>query len=88
MKIVIALDGDLLVSEDKSQGMLGQMEAITGIADQLGELVKAGHKLVITHGNAPQVGYMLLRGEAARHIVHPLPLDICHFSPVGGNGCT
>ncbi len=86
MKIVIALDGDLLVSEDQSQGMLGQMEAITGIADQLGELVKAGHNLVITHGNAPQVGYMLLRGEAARHIVHPLPLDICGADTQGATG--
>lgn len=86
MKIVVALDGDLLVSADPSQGMFGQMKAITSIADQLGELVKVGHKLVITHGNAPQVGFMLLRGEAARHMVHPLPLDICGADTQGATG--
>jgi len=86
VKIVIALDGDLLVSTDSSYGMLGQMKAIARIADQLGELVKAGHKLAITHGNAAQVGFMLLRGEAARHIVHPLPLDICGADTQGATG--
>lgn len=86
MKLVIAIDGDLLVSEDQSLGMAGQLDAITHIASQLGELVSAGHNLVITHGNAPQVGFMLLRGEAARHIVHPLPLDICGADTQGATG--
>jgi len=86
VKLVIAIDGDLLVSEDQSLGMAGQLDAITHIASQLGELVSAGHNLVITHGNAPQVGFMLLRGEAARHIVHPLPLDICGADTQGATG--
>lgn len=86
MKIVVALDGDLLVSADPSHGMQGQMNAITCVANQLGVLVQAGHKLVITHGNAPQVGFMLLRGEVARHIVHPLPLDICGADTQGATG--
>jgi len=49
-------------------------------------LLLAGHELVIVHGNAPQVGYVLLRGEAARHIVHTLPLDICGADTQGATG--
>lgn len=86
MKIVIAIDGDLLVSSNSEQGMQGQINAVTLIAPQLGALVKAGHQVVILHGNAPQVGFMLLRGEAARHIVHALPLDICGADTQGATG--
>ena len=86
MKLVIAVDGDLLVSANSGQGMQEQMDAIVLITDQMGELVASGHKLVLTHGNAPQVGFMLLRGEAARHIVHSLPLDICGADTQGATG--
>jgi len=86
VKLVIALDGDLLASVNSNQGMQGQMDAIVRVADQVGPLIEAGHNLVITHGNAPQVGYVLLRGEAARHVVHSLPLDICGADTQGATG--
>ena len=86
MKLVIAVDGDLLVSANSGQGMQEQMDAIIRITDQLGKLVEGGHKLVLTHGNAAQVGFVLLRGEAARHVVHSLPLDICGADTQGATG--
>ena len=86
MKLVVAVDGDLLASANSGQGMQEQMDAIVRITDQLGKLVKDGHKLVITHGNAAQVGFVLLRGEAARHVVHSLPLDICGADTQGATG--
>ena len=86
MKLVVAVDGDLLASVNSGQGMQEQMDAIVRITDQLGKLVKDGHKLVITHGNAAQVGFVLLRGEAARHVVHSLPLDICGADTQGATG--
>lgn len=86
MKLIVAVDGDLLVSTNSGQGMQEQMDAIVRITDQLGQLVKDGHKLVITHGNAAQVGFVLLRGEAARHVVHSLPLDICGADTQGATG--
>jgi carbamate kinase len=86
VKLIVAVDGDLLVSTNSGQGMQEQMDAIVRITDQLGQLVKDGHKLVITHGNAAQVGFVLLRGEAARHVVHSLPLDICGADTQGATG--
>ena len=86
MKIVIALDGHLLLPENASLGIAGQKEAATRIASILGEMVEAGHQLVITHGNGPQVGNMLFRAEAARHAVYPLPLDICGADTQGATG--
>ena len=86
MKLVIAVDGDLLVSANSGQGLQEQMDAIVRITDQLGKLAAGGHKLVLTHGNAPQVGFVLIRGEAARHVVHSLPLDICGADTQGATG--
>ncbi|MGB7116552.1 MAG: hypothetical protein WBD56_10440 [Anaerolineales bacterium] len=86
MKLIVVIDGDLLVTEDPDQGMQGQKDAISQIVRRLGVLLDNGHELVIVHGNAPQVGYMLLRGEAARHVVHSLPLDICGADTQGATG--
>jgi carbamate kinase len=66
--------------------MEGQFKAIERISRQIGFLAKSGHELVITHGNAPQVGFMLMRGEIARHVVHALPLDICGADTQGATG--
>jgi carbamate kinase len=86
VKLVIVVDGDLLVSANSGQGIQEQMDAITLITDPLGQLVKEGHNLVITHGNAAQVGFVLMRGEAASHVVHSLPLDICGADTQGATG--
>ena len=83
---VVALDGDVLVPVDSRKGIPGQLETIANVAGHLGALVKNGHRLVITHGNASQVGYMLLRGEVARHVIHSLPLDICGADTQGATG--
>lgn len=86
MKIVVALDGHVLLPQDAKGGISGQKEAAFGIAGVLGEMVKAGHKLVVTHGNGPQVGNMLFRAEMARHAVYGLPLDVCGADTQGATG--
>jgi carbamate kinase len=50
------------------------------------DLVEAGYRVVVTHGNGPQVGNILRRVEAARGLVYPLPLDICGAHSQGGIG--
>ena len=86
MKIAVALDGHLLLPQDAKGGISGQKEAAIRIASVLGEMVKAGHKLVVTHGNGPQVGNMLFRAEVARHAVYGFPLDVCGADTQGATG--
>ena len=51
-------------------------------------LVAAGHELVITHGNGPQVGNILVKNELAAHVVPPVPLDWCGAQTQGTLGFT
>jgi carbamate kinase len=53
---------------------------------QVAHLIKAGHLIVITHGNGPVVGNIFIRGEMAKHIIPPMPLDVCGADSEGGIG--
>lgn len=86
MKAIISFDGDLLISKNQHLGMKGQLGSIIKMTSMLGKLVINNIDIVITHGNAPQIGFMLLRGEAARHVIHSLPLDICGADTQGATG--
>jgi carbamate kinase len=44
---------------------------------KIADLIERGHKIILTHGNGPQVGATLLRHEAAKNILPPFPLDVC-----------
>lgn len=86
MKVVVTLDGELLVSRVASSGLQGQKEAVTQIVNSLGSMLRAGHEIVVVHGNGPQVGNMLFRGEIASHAVSPVPLDVCGADTQGATG--
>ena len=86
MKAIISFDGDLLVSDNQQLGIRGQINSIKKVTEQLGALANKNLDMLITHGNASQIGYMLLRSEAARHLVHSLPLDICGADTQGATG--
>ena len=49
-------------------------------------MIKAGWDVVITHGNGPQVGFILLRSELASHVLHTVPLDSCGADTQGALG--
>lgn len=86
MKVIVTIDGELLVSSVASRGLQGQKEAVEKIVDSLCGLLQVEHKIIIVHGNGPQVGNMLFRGEIASHAVHPVPLDVCGADTQGATG--
>jgi carbamate kinase len=60
--------------------------ALADAAEALAELVGAGAALVLTHGNGPQVGRILLQQEAAAPAVPPMPMDVCGAESQGQVG--
>lgn len=84
--IVLALGGNAISREDESGDIPQQFEHTRRTAARLRELVEQGYRLVVTHGNGPQVGSVLRRVEIAADQVYRLPLDICVADTQGGMG--
>ncbi len=76
MKVVVALGGNALESEEGDRGYAAQMGNIRVACKDLVELIKHGHQPIITHGNGPQVGDLLLQQEEAREQVPEKPLHL------------
>jgi carbamate kinase len=77
MRIVIALGGNAMTSPDGSARVEDQRAAVTEAAGPIADLVVAGHDVLLTHGNGPQVGNLLLKNELSAAVVPPVPLDWC-----------
>lgn len=77
MRIVIALGGNAMTSKDGGAEPEHQQTAIETAAGPIADLVAAGHDVVVTHGNGPQVGNLLVKNELAASVVPPVPLDWC-----------
>ena len=84
--IVIAIGGNSLIEDPKHVTVAAQYEAARKTAAHIVSLVKAGNRVVIAHGNGPQVGYILLRAEYSRSILHTVPLDSCVADTQGAIG--
>lgn len=84
--IVVALGGNA-ISRPEEEGNVAQQFANSRVtARALADLVEAGHQLVITHGNGPQIGNFLVRNEAAAGIIYPLPMEVAVAHVQGGMG--
>ena len=77
MRIVIALGGNAMTAADGRARVVDQQTAIAQAAEPIADLVADGHEVLLTHGNGPQVGNLLLKNELAAHVVPPVPLDWC-----------
>jgi carbamate kinase len=75
MITVIAMGGNSLLDPKLPPTVANQFEVTRRAIVPVAELMSQGHRFVITHGNGPQVGWMLLRSELARAEVHEVPLD-------------
>lgn len=88
MRVLVALGGNAMIGPDGSATPQAQLDAIAGASRHLAELVAAGHEVVVTHGNGPQVGNLLVKNELAAHVVPPVPLDWCGAQTQGTIGFT
>ena len=86
IRLVVALGGNAISRQDQKGDIPDQMDNCHRTARYIVDLVEAGYRVVVTHGNGPQVGNILRRVEAARGLVYPLPLDICGAHSQGGIG--
>ncbi len=76
-KVVIALGGNALVPPEGQGDVREQLRSIRGSAQQIAKIISEGAQVVLTHGNGPQVGHLLLQQEEARRWAPPQPLDVC-----------
>ena len=76
-RVVIALGGNAMTGPDGSATPGAQRDAIRVAAGHIADVVATGVEVVLTHGNGPQVGNLLVKNELAAHVVPPVPLDWC-----------
>lgn len=83
---ILAIGGNSLIKDDAHKSVKDQYAAVEETATHIVGLLKKGYRLVITHGNGPQVGFILRRSELARHELHEVPLDSCGADTQGAIG--
>lgn len=74
--IVIALGGNAILQPGQAGTAAEQAENIRKTCVQIVGMIAAGHRVVVTHGNGPQVGNLLIQQEEASAVVPPMPMDV------------
>jgi carbamate kinase len=83
---VVAVGGNSLIADAWHQDVPSQWVACRETCRNLAEMVARGWRLIITHGNGPQVGYILRRNELAAFELHMTPLDLIVADTQGSIG--
>jgi carbamate kinase len=86
VRVLIALGGNAMTAPDGSARPEDQRTAITAAMEAVADLVAGGTQVVLTHGNGPQVGNLLVKNEIAASVVPPVPLDWCGAQTQGTIG--
>ncbi|QBI55596.1 carbamate kinase [Streptomonospora litoralis] len=76
-RVVIALGGNAMTAPDGSARPDDQRSALTAAMEHVADLIADGTEVVLTHGNGPQVGNLLVKNELAADVVPPVTLDWC-----------
>jgi len=84
--VVIAIGGNSLIRDNQHRTVMDQYEAIGETARHIVPIVREGYRVLITHGNGPQVGFILLRSDLARDVLHQVPLANCVADTQGAIG--
>src|SRR5690606_40329086 len=83
---VIAVGGNALIASKDRVAVKYQIEAVKETVQHLASMIEQGYDIVVTHGNGPQVGFILRRAELAAHEVHSVPLDVIGADTQGSIG--
>ncbi|PNR89283.1 carbamate kinase [Petrotoga sp. 9T1HF07.CasAA.8.2] len=73
---IVAIGGNALSQPKESPTAENMLKNLENTAKCLVELVKKNYKIVITHGNGPQVGNILVQQDIAKEVIPPFPLDV------------
>lgn len=83
---VIAVGGNSLIADKSQPEVAHQWDAVRETASHIANMIQAGWRAVITHGNGPQVGFILRRNELAMQEVHTTPVDLIVADTQGSIG--
>ncbi|HMK09478.1 MAG TPA: carbamate kinase [Anaerolineales bacterium] len=83
---VVAVGGNSLIKDKDHQAIPDQYAAGAESMKHIAGMIAAGWEVVVTHGNGPQVGFILRRAELALHELHPVALDYCGADTQGAIG--
>lgn len=83
---VVAVGGNSLIKDKNRQTIADQYEAGAESMHHIAEMIAQGWDVVVTHGNGPQVGFILRRSELSSHELHEVPLDYCGADSQGAIG--
>jgi carbamate kinase len=85
-RVVVALGGNALLRQGAEDTFDELYRSARSAAERIADIAAAGWEVVVTHGNGPQVGRILLQQESASAWVHPMPLDVCGAESQGQIG--
>lgn len=83
---VVAVGGNALIKDKTKKSIAHQYEAAAETMGHIASMIESGWNVVITHGNGPQVGFILRRSELAKDELHTVPLDYCGADTQGAIG--
>jgi carbamate kinase len=83
---VVAVGGNALIKDKAHQTVQDQFNCANDTMKHIVDMIEKGWDVVVTHGNGPQVGFILRRSELARHELHEIPLDYCGADTQGAIG--
>ncbi len=83
---VVAIGGNSLITDPDHQSVQDQYLAAAETDHHIANMVASGWDVVVTHGNGPQIGFILRRSELARSELHEVPLEVCGADTQGAIG--
>ena len=83
---IVAVGGNALIKDNQHKSVQDQFAAAVDTMAHIADMIAEGWNVVVTHGNGPQVGFILRRSELAAHELHEVPLDYCGADTQGSIG--